>query len=132
MCFSMPKLTRQVEFACTVGDLAPGRVYRDPEGRTYMVTDAGSVVRLDDGTLQAIDEALRLGYDREGRLYASRRLNAKPPAMTFQRGTDGILRFSMEPGAPDGFGWFPCTAAELVEANRQGIALTDNELGVIG
>lgn len=87
MCFSMPKLDRPVEFACTVADLAPGRLYRDPDGKTFMVTSGvpgssydGSitVVRLDDGVLIEIRSDLRLGYDREGRLYASRRLNAPP------------------------------------------------------
>lgn len=69
---------------CTVGDLTSGSTYRTPEGGDMLVTDrrgAGKVVVVNTATglTSEVDESIRLGTDRAGRLYASRFLNPPTP-----------------------------------------------------
>lgn len=85
---------------CTVGDLLPGAEYHDPNGETWMVLNLprtaedtivvntgnrrggnpntfGNALNNDElkGLVTAVRSNLRLGYDRDGRFYASTFLN---------------------------------------------------------
>jgi hypothetical protein len=69
---------------CTVGDLRPGEQYRTPDGNTQMVlnlaADRDGFVRVADtqGQVTSVANSIKLGTDRQGRLYASRYLNPQP------------------------------------------------------
>ena len=70
-----------------VGDLAPGEVFRTPDGKSFMVLSLPAdfdgytrCVDLANGAVATIPNSVRLGRDRGYRLYASRYLNPAPAA----------------------------------------------------
>lgn len=83
MCIGKHQYARTL--VCTVGDLKPGQKYRDPDGQTWLVTDLPAeagyqdtltvVVNVETGHTKQVANGIKLGYDREGRLYAGRYLN---------------------------------------------------------
>lgn len=71
---------------CQVGDLKLGDQYRTPEGETRIMTDGTTgmdgyslVVCLETGKVHNVNNSIKLGTDRRGRLYASRSLNPTTP-----------------------------------------------------
>lgn len=72
---------------CKVGDLKPGQRFRDPDGNEFLIADGflivnvatGAVVSTLDWVGNGYRKDVRLGTDRQGRLYASRFLNPPTP-----------------------------------------------------
>ncbi len=85
-------------FICTVGELTPGQWFHDPNGETWMVlgdqprtNDSTMVINTGNGNgklnpfgmsndelkgkITPMYNSIRLGTDRDGRLYASTYLN---------------------------------------------------------
>lgn len=70
---------------CQVGDLMAGQRFRTPEAVEYMVLSLPAdfdshtrVANIMTGTVANINNSVKLGRDRQGRLYASRYLNQQP------------------------------------------------------
>ena len=108
MCYENRNLNKVL--VCTVGDLYAGRQYRTPDGQTMLVTDAGNadspgleaiceslgegqtlVINLRTGEFDKVSNSVKLGKDREGRLYASRFLNGDPNQTDALDGSAGTL-----------------------------------------
>lgn len=99
MCTEVERLANRTQ-VCTVGDLTPGQNFRTQDGGSLMVVDLpptkeDRVYTVNtDGHVGEVNANIKLGRDRQGRLYASRFLNPHALEQAFNAAYSSARRMS--------------------------------------